>query len=451
MKKIISLILAVVMTLTCFTGMTASAESAAAEGESTSSKLDEIINDTTNMEEFESAVLEGTSGFVIPEDAAEEVSGMIKDGTIEGQMLGLTVDYLYTNSTQLFWEQVTVEKADIALASGNLNTYLKRILGNLYGGFKLYTSENATAMANFLGNLFYPNFTEVEINFTGSEQIGEEDFYESIVLYSGFGDLLQHNWCNQGLIDFRPVLTTFGLSLDSVLKSEYKDGQRLGIKLLQAFVTKVLGEGPANVLIDLIQVFSKTYMVFLYEPIEALFRMKINSGIITENELKTMDGLVNLIANNNHYNASEPIEDQKLQFVDWPVMRFKNSADTTETFLYFLMYANINSQYRRNAEVIEGYKAEIYAIESSNITDEEKARVCSMLDVLLKGDLTAVVSDLSALFKENLDAAPADIFTSFANTISRFLKKIADYFDYLYKLFTGEIKYGQDYDAFEKA
>ncbi len=449
MKKIISLILAVVMTFTCFTGIIASAEDTAAEGE-TSSKLDEIINDTANMEDFEAAVLESLSGFIIPEDAAEEVSQMIKDGTIEGQMLGLTVDYLYTNSTQLFWEQVTVEKSDIALASANLNSYLKRILTNLYGGFKLYTSENATAIANFLGNLFYPNFTEVKINFTGTEQVDEEDFYEAIVLYSGFGELLQRNWCDQGLIDFRPVLTTFGLPLDSILNSEYKDGQRLGAKLLSAFVTRVLGEGPINVLIDLIQVFSKTYMVFLYEPVEALFRMKINSGIITENELKTMDGLVNLIANNNHYDASEPVEDQNLQFVDWPVMRFKNSRDTTETFLYFLMYANINSQYRRNAEVIEGYKETINSMASTDITDEEKARICSILDVLLKGDLTAVVSDLSNLFKENLDAIPSDIFTSFANTISRFLKKIADYFDYLYKLFTGEIKYGQDYDAFEK-
>ncbi|MBQ8503597.1 MAG: hypothetical protein IJ491_04890 [Clostridia bacterium] len=425
MKKAISLILALSMLLSCFMCFTASAEDVVTEE---SSQLDDILNDITNMENFENAVLNSSSGFEFPEEGDIEVDQMIAEGLIAGEMLGISVDYLYNNTNELFWANVDVTKDDVAIAMGNLNTYLRRELVEKYGGFNLFSMENnaasvyATNIANFLGNLFYPDFAEVTIQFEGSETIDEDDFYGTIVEKSGFGDILQYNWCNQGRFDFRPLIEIWGLNVDNVLKSEFKDGYRLGKKLIPAVINKFMSEGPINALVDIINIYSKSYVAFLYDATVALFTAKISAGITDPEELKTMEGLVNLIVNNNN-----PDDATKLQFVTMPTKRFRIAKDKTELFLYLIIYSNINCRYKNNTYVIEDIKAGI---------DDD--RIKSMIDVLLRGDLTAFVADLGNLFKENLEAAPDDIFTSFANTIAKFFKKIADYFDTLFAIIMGE-------------
>ncbi len=152
MKKTISLILVAVMLISSFFCFNVSAE----EG----SALDGILSDITNMENFENAIINSTSGFEFPEEGDMEVDQMISEGMIAGEMLGISVDFLYNSKSDLMWKDVSVSKDDIALASANLNTYLKRVLYNKYGGFNLYTMKNnaasvyATKIANFLGNMF---------------------------------------------------------------------------------------------------------------------------------------------------------------------------------------------------------------------------------------------------------------------------------------------------------
>ena len=424
MKKFISVILA----LTLLMG-TAFCVPAFAADEEEPGMLDEILNDITNMENFQNAVINSSSGFVFPEDGGKDVNEMIAQGLIEGEMLGLSVDYLYNGTGELFWKNVTVTKDDISLAKANLNTYLKRVLNEKYGGFKLYTMENnaasvnATKIANFLGHMFYPNFTDVTIQFEGSETIREDEFYGVILEKSGFDDILQYNWCNQGRFDFRPVLQTWGLSLDKVLKSEYKDGMRLGKKLLPAIINKFLSEGPVNAALEIINVYSKSYLAYMYDATAALFAQKIAAGVADPEELKTMEGLMNLAMNNNN-----PEDTSKLQFATMPTKRFKAAKDTTELFLYILLYSNINCRYKNNDAVIESYKG-------------DDARVNSMIDVLLKGDLTEFILNLSNLFAENIGQAPNDIFKSLMNTISKFIQKIADLIDNWIKIITGEKEY----------
>lgn len=416
MKKAISLFLALAMIFSCMSFSVSAEESSA---------LDDILNDVTNMENFENAVLNSSSGFVFPEGDME-VDQMIEEGLIEGEMLGISVDYLYNSSNQLFWSNVSVSKDDVALAMGNLNTYLRRELNDKYGGFNLFTmvdnkaSIYATNIANFLGNLFYPDFTPVTIQFTSSETVTEDEFYGAIVEKSGFGDILQYNWCNQGRVDFRPLLEIWGLDLDNVLKSEFKDGYRLGKKLIPAVINKFLSEGPVNALAEIINIYSKSYIVYLYDAMVALFSMKISAGVVDPEELKTMEGLVNLIVNNNN-----PDDLSKLQFVTMPTKRFRIAEDKTELFLYLLLYANINCRYKNNTEVINSMKG-----------DDE--RINTMIDVLLKGDLNDFVMDLGDLFKENLQEAPNDIFTSLINTIAKYIQKIMNYFDNLFAIITGE-------------
>ncbi len=420
MKKTLSFILVAVMLMSSFFCFNVSAE----EG----SALDGILSDITNMENFENAIINSTSGFEFPEEGDMEVDQMISEGLITGEMLGISVDFLYNSNAGLLWKDVSVSKDDIALASANLNTYLKRVLYNKYGGFNLYTMKNnaasvyATKIANFLGNMFYPDFEEVTIQFYGTETISEDEFYGEIVKKSGFGDVLQYNWCNQGRFDFRPVIETWGLSTEKVLKSEYYDGFRLGKKLVSAVVNKFLSEGPISAFMNILNIYSKSYMVYLYDATVALFSAKIAAGVTSPEELETLDGLMNLIVNNNDPDASD-----KLQFVVMPSNRFRIAKDTAELFLYFIVYSNINCRYKNNTNVIEGFK--------ETINDD---KIDMIIDVLLMGDLNSLVFELGNLFQENLEQVPTDLISRIANTISRFIKMIADYFDNLFAIIMGE-------------
>lgn len=420
MKKTISLILTVVMLCSCFFSFSVSAEE--------NSLLDGILSDITNMENFENAVINSTSGFEFPEEGDMEIDQMISEGLITGEMLGLSVDFLYNSKSDLLWKDVSVTKDDVALASANLNAYLKRVLYNKYGGFNLYSMKNnaasvyATKIANFLGNMFYPNFEEVTIQFKGTETVTEDEFYGEIVSKSGFGNVLQYNWCNQGSFDFRPMIETWGLSTDKVLKSEYYDGFRLGKKLVSAVINKFLAEGPISAFMSILNIYSKSYMLYLYDATAALFSAKIAAGVISPEELETIDGLMNLIVNNNN-----PNDTQKLQFVVMPSDRFRIAKDNTELFLYFIVYSNINCRYKNNTNVIEGYK--------QSINDD---KIDMIIDVLLMGDLTKLISQLGNLFQENLQQTPTDLLSRIANTFSRFIKMIADYFDNLFAIIMGE-------------
>lgn len=429
MKKLISILLALTLlmgTFMCTPVYAADEENA--EGED-SGIIDDLLGDITNMENFQNAVINSSSGFVFPEGSEADVNEMIAQGLIEGEMLGISVDFLYNGTGELYWKNVTVSKDDISLAKANLNTYLKRVLNEKYGGLKLFTMEGnaasiyATKIANFLGHMFYPNFTDVTIQFSGIETIREDEFYGTIVEKSGFGDVLQYNWCNQGRIDFRPILQTWGLSLDKILKSEYSDGYRLAKKLIPAVINKFLSEGPVNAAVDIINVYSKSYLGYMYDATVSLFSQKIAAGIVDPQELRTMEGLFNFVVNNNN-----PDDTSKLQFATMPSKRFKAAKDTTEVFFYILLYSNINCRYKNNMTVIESYKG-------------EDARVNSMIDVLLKGDLSEFILDLSNLFMDNISETPNDIFKSLKDTIAKFIKQIADFFNDWIKILMGYTEY----------
>ncbi len=218
------------------------------------------------------------------------------------------------------------------------------------------------------------------------------------------------------------MIETWGLSTENVLKSEYYDGFRLGKKLVAAVINKFLSEGPISVFMNILNIYSKSYILYLYDATVALFSAKIAAGVVSPEELETLDGLMNLIVNNN-----DPEDTEKLQFVVMPSDRFRIAKDTTELFLYFIVYSNINCRYKNNTNVVEGYKQSI---------DDDK--IDMIIDVLLMGDLSKLVSQLGDLFQENLQQTPNDFLSRIANTFSRFIKMIADYFDNLFAIIMGE-------------
>lgn len=435
MKKVISAVVAVIMIVGCFTcGLTANAE----EG----SMLDDILNNAANMENFQNAVLGGGTGFdYSAKEEYYDIDSMIQDGKIGGQMLGISVDYLYNSTETLYWKDVAISKDDVTLAYANINSYLKRIMKEKYGDYKLFSMEKneygiprasyyATTIANFLGNLFYPDFVDVTISFEGTETVSEDDFYSAIVRQSGFGELLQNNWCDQGIVDFRPMLETWGLVSENILDSEYFSGYRLGKKLVAAVINKFISEGPVVAFLNILQVYARSYKTYLFEATEALFRLKLASGDIDIIELESLHELFNIVVNGNNPEATD-----KLQFVQMPTNRLSKATDKTELFLYFLLYSNINAQYKNNIAVIDGYKGQI---NSSSLSDEEKSNINAILDAILKGDVTDLVTKLTSLVMYNIQETPNDWFNSLKNAIAAFFKKIVDYFDNLFKVLSGE-------------
>lgn len=436
MKKAISMILALTIAVSSFFCVNVFA----ADGEG-GSALEDIFNDMTNMDNFENSVITGSSGFIYPDGADYDVDQMISNGEIEGEMLGITVDFLYSESGSLLWGQLDVSKDDISLAKANVNTYLQRLIKERYAGFNLFSmaanekgipsaSYNATVITNFLGNLFYPNYVNKTISFNGTETVSSDEFYGTIVRESGFGDLLQYNWCNQNKIDFRPLVETLGLDCDSVLKSEFRDGFRLGKKLVAAVINKFINDGPINAALDILHIFSRTYDAYLYAAINALFSLKISAGQVTPSELRNLHELFNII-----FNGNVDSDVSKLQFVQMPTSRFRKALDKTELFLYLIVYFNINAKFKNNEIVIEGYKADV---DSMPLKDKDKTVIKSVIDGILRGDMKDLVTHLSSLFSQNVTETPNDMLSSIKQAIAAFFKRIVDYFDNLFKILSGE-------------
>lgn len=435
MKKVISLFLVLSIALTSLFSFGAFA----AEG---GSVVEDLFDDVTNMENFENSIVTGSSGFIYPEDADYDVDKMIENGEIEGEMLGITLDFLYNESTAIAWGKLDVSRDDLSLAKANVNTYLQRLLKNEYGGFNLFSMElnengiprasyNATVITNFLGHLFYPNYVDKNITFTTTDlYVAEDDFFGTIVRESGFGELLQYNWCNQISVDFRPMIETWGLNCDDVLKTDYRDGFSLGKKLLAAAIDKFLNEGPINAMLDIIHIYSRSYYLYLYDATVALFSLRISAGDVTPEELVSLHEIFNLVLNGNNDSDSS-----KLQFVQMPTDRFRSAEDKTELFLYLIVYFNINARYKNNELVIEDFKAQV---DDMNISADDKTVIKSIIDGILKGELKDLVTHLTALFSKNVSETPDDIFKSIKNAIASFFKKIVDYFDNLFKMLSGE-------------
>ncbi|MBR5826373.1 MAG: hypothetical protein IKY78_04740, partial [Clostridia bacterium] len=201
-------------------------------------------------------------------------------------------------------------------------------------------------------------------------------------------------------------------------------------KFVAAIINKFISEGPVAAFMNILEVYSKSYETYLYDATVALFNLRIAAGDVDHPELKSLHELFNIIFNGNNPDATD-----KLQFVQMPTDRFAAARDKTELFLYVLLYANINAQYGNNVAVIDGFKDTINA---SDLTDEEKGNINAIIDALLKGDATDLVAKLTDLVMYNIQETPNDWINAFKKAIAAFFKKIADYFDNMFKLLSGE-------------
>lgn len=418
MKKFLALLLSLVMIVSSL-AVAASAESAG---------IADMVGDIDFAKALENF---NADGMELPEEYLDEnfeydMEELLQSGALNNlNLFGLTVDYLYHNSDDLFWSTLTVQKSDLALAKANLNMYLMRVLKNHFGDEKLYTARNAEAIANFVGHLINEDFTDVTVIYN-SEPVSEAVFYKTVADFSGLDQVIQHNWCDQPTINFKPLLYALGVNFNDLLERDFNDGQVLAETLIKAVITRNLQNGPINYILDVVTTFSKTYGISLAEPIKALLKSKIVRGVIYDYELDTFRGFLNLLFNNN-----KPDDGTKLQFMTPPTYRIAIAKDSTEVFLYLLAYLNLDVKYKSNADVIKNYQAEISA--NDFLDDTEKERINAVLGGVFLGDLSGIVAIIDDLAVENIEEGKNDLKNNFINFIVNMIKKFLGMFDKIYQ------------------
>lgn len=418
MKKLLAVLLSLVMLVSSFT-VAVSAETGS-------------IADMVGDVDFEEALKNfNADGMELPEEYLDEkyqydMEALLQSGALnELNLFGLTVDFLYNSSDDLFWSTLSIKKSDLALAEANLNMYLMRVLRNHFGEEKLYTAANAQAVSNFVGHLINEDFIDVNVVYN-KEPVTEETFYRTVADFSGLDEVIQYNWCDQPRINFKPLMYTLGVSLGDLLDSDFTKGQVLAETIIKTVINKCLTTGPIEYLLEVLTTYSKTYGVSLNAPLCALLKGKIARGVITEEELSTPRGLLNLLFNNNN-----PEDTSALQFITPPTYRFAIAKDTTEAFLYLMVYLNLVGRYKSNGDVIRNFQAELSA--DSMLTATEKERVNAVLNGVFLGDLSGIVSMMSDLAIENIEEGKNDIWKNFVNFITSFIKKFVEMFDRIYQ------------------
>ncbi len=378
---------------------------------------------------------------------------------------GYTYDFLYEDTSFVDWTKLDIKynkagmpwqstPGSIALAFGNMGAYAKRIANDYFLNGKLYTEEYAVALINFIGKLVYPDFVEVETAFDGMDtNPNEDDFFKIVAEKTGIHNIIQSNWCDVG-VDFKPFLTAMGVDLTDIVNSDFARGKAIAKALIQGAVNTCLAYGPLQYIFMLLDTFSSSYSSTLYDATTSLFSLKINRGkpvkhngeVIREvygvDELKSMEALLTYVF--------DGVLDYR--FFRFPDRRMALSDSDAEKLLFLMMYFAINYNYCDNAEIVDG----LYVKLAQFFADEKRPgynyenmvnvldRLPKMIDTILKGNISLDAVDLfNNLTQEIIENTPDDILTQVRNWFSKLFRKIADYFDYLFKLFTGEIKYGE--------
>ncbi len=387
----------------------------------------------------------------------------------EKKIYGYTPDFLYEKTGIVDWSQldlytekmgipVRVTGSELSLAEADMNSYLKRVTNSFFLGDKLYNEEYAVALVNFIGKLVYPDFKTVDKVFEANTTPNEYDFYETVAKKSLLGEVIQKNWIDAG-VDFKPFLTAFGVDLKDVVNSDFAKGVPVAKALIQGAVNTLIAYGPLEYAVRMLETLSVSYSSNLYEAATSLFSMKIAAG-------KPVRGSNGKITGRTNYSVAELQSVQGLltyafdgifdcDFFKFPDARISVSSDSCERLLFLMLYFAVNYNYNYNASFVDSlagklsdfilgggrYSAAGYSYHEAVDVVE---KISMMIDIIFKGDISdEAVAMLDELNQTNLDSVKDDVGTQVTSWFSKLLRKIADYFDYLFKLFTGEIKYGE--------
>lgn len=393
----------------------------------------------------------------------------------EINLIGMDLDFLYTNINPLVWSYLDVfhknpdgtyiydetgevktkiTQGEIALTFSTINKYLSNIYYNVYGGLNPYNSENAVALANIIGKVFYRDFKELDVNnfndYFGSKIPNSQEFFEAVVTLSRLDVLVQNNWCSRGREFCEPVVKILGGTYVEFFNEYYSNGKVLAARILEGMHEKAKIEGPVKVILDIVKAYSVSYNLVYREPTLALFTHKLErvQNVGSVEEYQTVSGLLKLIFCNcdpmekEGCFASKPTDVDHFCPLEFPAARIATSENDEDLLMYLYYYFNLCSAYRGNSDYFANVKKNIR--NSSKISDSDKTKLESVVDGYFLNNINSTVDNLvTPYLNENLVPDSTNFFTRLKNSLMSLMKKMADYFDYWLKILSGELDYGQ--------
>ncbi len=467
MKKVISVVLALLMLSSCFSAFTAGAldGSDIADAIYTEESINASATALMNLE-----IKNLPDNFTC--DIRELESWTDGDDKNDVSLLGMDLDYLYNGAGSFNWGlldvyttdamgnkvmKITVD--DISTAFTNLNVYLQKLFYNYCGGIDFYNVENAVAIINFIGPMLKSDFVKLNAvsqkNLFNNKVPSSNDFFNTVSKLSGLGEIIGYNWIGKERNFYKPVVDILGGAYVEFYDDYYADGVKLGAKIIEGAFSKIKTVGPIEYILDILKIYcTASYSITYREPTLALFTLKKNlyQEHIPSSKFNTFDGLLKLVfCNCNPVAKTGCFGDKKniTHFcpIEFPTSRFASAADNTERTLYLYYYLNLCGAYGDNKDIVNNWKDAIGR--SIYLGNTDKTRVKYLLDGFFLGNFDETINNtIVPLYKENISTAPDGIFQRFKNTIMNLLKKVADYFDYLRRIFSGELDYGQGNSPF---
>ena len=412
-KRLLCIILSVLMAVGSCAVFTAGAE-----GEDKAFDFD--ISDLGGLSE----VLDGYSidKYDVPDLADVSFDDLLASGVLKNvDVGGMTLDELYNSTEPINWKNMSIDSSVLYLAMGNLNIYFRNFFAKYYTKELLYSSKNASWLANALCDIFFgPDHPDIVVSLDGDE-IGQQlPFIRAVLRNAKSGitsvvQLIQANWIDSGL-NYLPLVYALGVDLEDIWNKE--DAQEVLEETLIALTDDFIAD-PLYTVMDIIWAVCRTYNAYMDKPITAALGTRITQGAITADEIKQPHNVLNLIFNNNNKNYANDTEN--LQFLTAPYVRMGLAADRVELFYYLVIYAMLIGNYGKNDTVVDKYKQAVNDCTYIAISQTDKDYICELLEGFTSGDLSGVIKFTTGTFTDNIKENVDNWFQKIINRIKEIM------------------------------
>ena len=377
----------------------------------------------------------------------------------------------YTNRDEIHYNYYyDFSKGSFSLIRANANNQIINTISKTWKNDAFFkdtetANKNAVKIANFIGNLLYPNFVEIPEGtevFTDNKKLDAYDFFARITEVSGLEDILQNNWCEARNFNVKDIMKALGVNIadDVLLNVETEKGVYMGARILTDMFREFF-ENPVVYVEQLIQLFSKSYGYTYQRAIEALFVQKYPSMAAKSregaypkldpyngSELKSVDGLINFITDCIYVAKVDAGQTnaKKFSFAPLPVNRIVNAADADELHLYFLCWFELNRVYGENKAMIETFISDIVAALKANYKSSTNSKpkdidaTKKVLRTLFLGEFTMVdvfTFHLGTLTDNTINNFTPSFFNNLKNSIVTLFQKFIDAMDSFMNLLFG--------------
>ena len=467
MKKILCVFLSIVMALSVATVAFAANEE---EDKDLAQTLAGKIVDDNFFNAFNGKTLDFPEDFksntsYYNSNGTYNVNNIIRDGQLSKvEFLGLNLGQVYSKTDVLDWGHLSVSHADMGTLWGEMNSYISSYLIPAYTNEdRLCNARNATAIANVIGHMLVAGYQDKTITFDTSF-VNRKVFYQRISDESGLTDAIINGWLNQSTVGGKttytkkPGINYYPLVVGALRVPIYdKDGSggtmelfdyfttpskeyavptELGAYIIKTVIETAISEGPIAYLLSVIKYFVDNYTIKTdasgkMEMVEAVAALLKGKGA-TSSTLKDFQVLLNTLASGS-----------SMQFLPFPAYVYSVTNDTTEQFLYLMIYTNLLGKHLNNQNAVNRLKQKVDA--NSAINNQDKKYTKSMIDAMFSGDLSGLANNMQHMSEEVLNRLPGTWGWNFGNFFAKFWNFIASFFDGIFRT----LKNGINLDMFD--